>query len=120
MIIIALGYEVLVVGPDLRPDGLHGTVAPLMLDLGANPVTLTDIDGTFEYSTVVSTEVHNPLKFELGQNYPNPFNPETTIGYTITKDGKVQLAIFDLLGRQIRNLVNDYKNSGYYLIWGKV
>jgi len=43
-----LGYEVLVTGPDLRVDGLHGRLAPIVLDLGANPVRLFDLDGNIE------------------------------------------------------------------------
>ncbi|MDP2037610.1 MAG: family 43 glycosylhydrolase, partial [Ignavibacteria bacterium] len=59
--------------------------------------------------------------FRLEQNYPNPFNPETTISYTIpaslnpSKGGTlVSLKIFDLLGREVETLVNEFKQPGVY------
>ncbi len=50
----------------------------------------------------------------LEQNYPNPFNPSTTIRYAIPKDGMVTLKIYDILGREIKTLVNEYKTKGRY------
>ena len=55
----------------------------------------------------------------LMQNYPNPFNPTTTISFTIPNNGKrsvVYLRIYDILGREISTLVNDYKSAGNYKI----
>ncbi len=57
-----------------------------------------------------------PDKFSLGQNYPNPFNPVTKISYEIPYDSKVSLKIFDISGREIRTLVDEYKAAGYYTI----
>lgn len=50
----------------------------------------------------------------LEQNYPNPFNPTTTIKYDIAKAGQVEIVIYDVLGRRIKSLVNEYKNAGIY------
>ncbi len=61
----------------------------------------------------------NPVKklsYELSQNYPNPFNPTTQIRYTIEKPGFVTLKIFDVLGRQVKELVNQNQNAGVYNI----
>ena len=55
-----------------------------------------------------------PEKFSLNQNYPNPFNPETRIKYSIENGTNVQLKVYDLLGREISTLVNEYQNSGTY------
>ena len=55
-----------------------------------------------------------PENFELMQNYPNPFNPSTTIDYTITEPGNIKIVIFDVLGREIKTLVNEYKGAGRY------
>ncbi|OGU67691.1 MAG: hypothetical protein A2X62_05675 [Stygiobacter sp. GWC2_38_9] len=60
-----------------------------------------------------------PVEFKLEQNYPNPFNPETTISYTIQSDVKgetinVTLKVYDVLGREIATLVNEFKNPGSY------
>ena len=49
-------------------------------------------------------------------NYPNPFNPVTTINYQLPKSGSVTLKIFDILGNEIRTLVNEQKEMGKYTI----
>jgi len=48
----------------------------------------------------------------LKQNYPNPFNPETTIDYTLVKDSKVSLTVYDVLGRKIKTLVSTRQRAG--------
>jgi ligand-binding sensor domain-containing protein len=58
----------------------------------------------------------SPINFELYQNYPNPFNPSTIISYQIQKDGIVSLKIFDVLGREVKTLVNEYKKQGTYTV----
>lgn len=57
-----------------------------------------------------------PEKYSLSQNYPNPFNPETRISYSIPKAGMVTLKVFDVLGRQVSELVNEYKTPGNYIV----
>jgi hypothetical protein len=54
--------------------------------------------------------------FALYQNYPNPFNPETTIHYDLLQNGNVELKITDLLGRQVRELVNEERHAGHHQI----
>lgn len=56
----------------------------------------------------------NPDNFKLNQNYPNPFNPSTIISFSITKESNVKLSVFDLNGKLIRELINDYKEAGNY------
>jgi hypothetical protein len=53
-----------------------------------------------------------PTQFALSQNYPNPFNPSTNIQYTLQSSGKVRLAVYDLLGREVAVLVNGAQNAG--------
>ena len=55
-----------------------------------------------------------PSSFYLNQNYPNPFNPSTTIRYQIPEDGMVTLKVYDILGREVKTLVNDFKTKGRY------
>lgn len=57
-----------------------------------------------------------PLKFDLHQNYPNPFNPVTTIKYDIIKVQDVKVTIYDILGREVKTLVNDQQHPGSYTI----
>lgn len=54
--------------------------------------------------------------FILYQNFPNPFNPETKIKYTIPNPGFVQLKVYDVLGKEIQTLLNEYKTAGSYEI----
>jgi hypothetical protein len=58
----------------------------------------------------------NPKSYSLSQNYPNPFNPITTIKYEIPKDQFVTIKIYDILGREMLTLVNEFKKSGYYTV----
>ena len=58
--------------------------------------------------------VSNPSEFKLEQNYPNPFNPTTTIKYQIPELGLVTLKVYDILGREVKELVNAEKPVGTY------
>jgi len=57
-----------------------------------------------------------PLTYSLNQNYPNPFNPTTTIQYGIAKEGLVTLTVFNILGQEVKTLVNTSQNGGTYKI----
>ncbi|NIR71235.1 MAG: T9SS type A sorting domain-containing protein [Phycisphaerae bacterium] len=57
-----------------------------------------------------------PGAFVLEQNYPNPFNPSTTISYQLPKAEKVSIIIYDLLGRQVRELVNENQEAGVHSV----
>jgi hypothetical protein len=54
--------------------------------------------------------------YELYQNYPNPFNPVTKISFDLPKDAKVKLVIYDILGREVKTLVNnEFRTAGKYI-----
>ena len=55
--------------------------------------------------------------FPLDQNYPNPFNPGTTIHYSVKKFGQVKLAVYNILGKLVRTLVNNEQPAGEYKIF---
>ena len=57
-----------------------------------------------------------PDKYSLSQNYPNPFNPVTNIKYQIPKNSFVTLKVYDVMGREVRTLLNEVKASGSYSI----
>ena len=54
-----------------------------------------------------------PNYFQLNQNYPNPFNPYTQINYQLPEENYVNLVIYDILGHEVKVLVNTKQNAGY-------
>ena len=59
-----------------------------------------------------------PVTYKLDQNYPNPFNPTTTIQYGIAKEGLVTLTIYNILGQEVKTLINTSQNGGVYkVVW---
>lgn len=73
-----------------------------------------DFDGSFSYSTIVEVEIGVPVNFSLEQNYPNPFNPSTIIKYSLPVESKVKLSIFNMLGEEVAQLVNETLSAGYH------
>ena len=74
-----------------------------------------DFNGNFEYFELAEDVIIGiPLKYNLSQNFPNPFNPVTTINYDLPYDGIVTVKLYDILGRELRTLVNEMKTAGYY------
>ncbi|MGE5845901.1 MAG: T9SS type A sorting domain-containing protein [Ignavibacteria bacterium] len=72
-----------------------------------------------QFEKILDVNQNNrPLKtfFSLFQNYPNPFNPSTTIRYQIPQRGFVSLEIYNLLGEEIKTLVNEEQSAGTYNI----
>ncbi|MDD5608287.1 MAG: T9SS type A sorting domain-containing protein [Ignavibacterium sp.] len=63
--------------------------------------------------SVISTEVKD---YELSANYPNPFNPSTVINYAVKEAGLVRLKVYDILGAEVAELVNETKEAGYHSI----
>ncbi|MBO6576244.1 MAG: T9SS type A sorting domain-containing protein [Rhodothermales bacterium] len=63
-------------------------------------------------STTIEPVRDLPTAFALAQNYPNPFNPSTTIGFDVPTTGRVHLAVYDVLGREVAVLVSDVVEAG--------
>ena len=75
------------------------------------------IKGLVLTSTAINSEGNYiPSEYRLVQNYPNPFNPSTVISYQLPKAGHVTLKVYDILGNEVADLVNEYKNAGRYSV----
>jgi len=72
-----------------------------------------DTDGKYEYSDEIEVEIV-PTKCTLYQNYPNPFNPKTTIRYQLLQENKISIKVYDMLGAEIMELLNEKKEPGVY------
>jgi len=82
--------------------------------------SLQVLDPTGSVSVIQNVESMDlkPRDFGLDQNQPNPFNPATQIAYRLPVDGNVRLAIYNVLGQQIRTLVNGFTPAGVYsAVW---
>ncbi len=78
-----------------------------------------DLDGTTEYSKVVFVNINNmPREFSLDQNYPNPFNPSTSIKFTVPVSGNVKVAVYNAMGKLVKELVNaDFEAGSHSINW---
>jgi len=80
----------------------------IVIDVGINK-----IDGQIVGSlTDVKNESTTLDNYWLGQNYPNPFNPSTTISFSIPEGQIVELTLYNILGRKLITLLNEYKQPG--------
>ena len=76
------------------------------------------LSGSLFRSTESTTEIEEfsgelPENFSLSQNFPNPFNPVTNIRYVLNQHTNVRLIIYDLKGREVKQLVNDFQGPGW-------
>ncbi|MGA9364303.1 MAG: T9SS type A sorting domain-containing protein [Bacteroidota bacterium] len=78
------------------------------------------IIGKDTFGIVTSVDEHYagdfPKNFELHQNYPNPFNPSTTIRYLLSERTFVRLVVYDILGREVRTLVDGFNEAGIHKV----
>ena len=65
-------------------------------------------------TSVEGSSIGLPIGFAISQNYPNPFNPSTMISYSIPRNSFVHLKVFDILGNDVAELVNEQKPAGSY------
>jgi hypothetical protein len=72
-----------------------------------------DTDGKYKYSDEIEAEII-PTEFALYQNYPNPFNPSTKIRYQLPMESKVIIKLYDILGSEVRTLLNKEMETGVY------
>ncbi|MGB5105466.1 MAG: T9SS type A sorting domain-containing protein [Candidatus Zixiibacteriota bacterium] len=81
-------------------------------DVFVNSSQYTSTDAEDEIDFVL------PAAFSLGQNFPNPFNPETSIEYSLQSPAKVTLTVYNILGQQVDELIDEYQAAGSHeLTW---
>ena len=71
-----------------------------------------DFNGSYNYSQIIEVDGVTVSTIQLQQNYPNPFNPNTTIKYQLGNDGFVNLKVFNSLGEQVAEPVNQFQKGG--------
>ncbi|MBV6477582.1 MAG: hypothetical protein HGGPFJEG_00321 [Ignavibacteria bacterium] len=105
-------------GPYSIPAGGYITITFALIagdnlaDLQANCIAAKN-----KYNSVIGITNHNlqvPDRYSLSQNYPNPFNPVTNLEFGISKSGFVSLKIYDVLGKEVADLVNENLKPGTY------
>ncbi len=77
---------------------------------------IKSVDNSGNQSGFSNDQNEIPKSYSLSQNCPNPFNPSTTITYSLPNSNNVLLKIYDMLGNEVVNLVNDHKSAGKYKI----
>lgn len=82
---------------------------------GVNSFALWSLNDK-DYPTSIDNESVQPKNFLLKQNYPNPFNPSTVIQYQLAENSFVTLKIYDVLGKEVTSLVNEFQNAGQYAV----
>lgn len=94
----------------------------IILDENSDIIVCTDFNQNInirkitDLATSVNEESSIPKIYSLSQNYPNPFNPATKINYSLPVSSKVSLVVYDILGIEIKTLVNEFQNAGRYTI----
>ena len=90
--------------------------APVPSDFKVSESVLVGLDGSVDLLTHAEIGDLKPLpdRFSLEQNMPNPFNPSTVIGYELPEAGPVRLAVYNLLGQEVRVLVNETRDAGSF------
>ncbi len=85
-------------------------------ELKATRINGISYGDTTLFVDVKEENISQPATFALSQNYPNPFNPNTTIQYSIPESGMVELKVYDVLGREVKTLINGFVEVGNHSV----
>jgi len=88
-----------------------GTITTILT--GSSFINITDPPSHISYLEPSSSESENLIsEYKLFQNFPNPFNPSTKISFNLKQDGNTKLSVYNLIGEEVTELVNDYLKAG--------
>jgi Secretion system C-terminal sorting domain len=96
-----------------KPDAFTDTIL-IHSDSKSNNYSYLEVEGIGYVAIEGLKTVVND--YSLNQNYPNPFNPSTIINYSVPKESFVKIKVFDLLGREVKTLINENKTAGNYSV----
>ena len=115
--VLALTFTVRTGVPSGTTTDLRFTDRISLGDDQGRDVAVEAVGGQVRYATNTSVEAAGvPTAFELGQNYPNPFNPTTTIRFALPSAEQVHIGVYDMLGREVRTLVNGSLPAGTHTV----
>lgn len=76
-----------------------------------------DFNGNYEYYSLGSdVSINPPGNFSLSQNYPNPSNPNSKINFELPVTGKVNIKLYDIIGREVMTLIDETREADYYTV----
>lgn len=108
------------IGPfNLAPNQTSTFIVVALIAQGTN--NLNSVTKLKQYAATIPISVQTissnlPKQFSLSQNYPNPFNPTTNIKFEIPKSEFVNIRVFDIVGREVKELVNQNMSAGEYKV----
>jgi hypothetical protein len=112
------GWDTLVVSIRIKTGYTFDAIRGILFYSFGNYKLVPRKNDDFMGLSSTENEEKFPESYDLSQNYPNPFNPSTTINYSLPVEGDVNLKIYDILGREIRTLINnETKSAGQYTIY---
>lgn len=97
------------IGPGQLPPNYYGYFVT------AHPGQ-TNVNFNFNLTDVEQDQSIIPNEFSLAQNFPNPFNPSTLISYKVKETSHIQIKVFNILGNEIKTLVDEEKPAGNYKV----
>jgi len=109
---------------DADSTGLDVLSDTFNMTAGSHAITLTGSNINVDYVQLVQEKTVSSIRpdsnipqgYALKQNYPNPFNPTTTINYSISKNENIKLIIYNVLGQEVKTLVNRNQPAGSYMV----
>ena len=99
-------------------DGFNGYTTVSISNLELNENNAMDSTILMTINSTMNIDKQMPSIYTLHQNFPNPFNPKTQINYDLPEDALVKVVIYDVMGRNVKTLMNESQSSGHHsILW---